>query len=93
MTLALATRGYLCFGAPTVYPCGPGPQLVDASQLAPEGTAGLVEDVPPPSGSAEPLSPTIVGATETPVAAGDESPQVVSANDLVPEITQAEEDD
>ena len=93
MTLALATRGYLCFGAPVVYPCGPGPSLVDATDLSPSGAAYLVQDVPPPSGGGEPLVPSIVGAVEPPIAPTGSRPQTVSAVDLVPEITQAEEDD
>jgi len=76
-----------------VYPCGPGPSLIDATELAPEGVASVVLDVPPPSGEGEPLVPVIVGATEPPAAPTGSSPQTVSATDLVPEITQAEEDD
>lgn len=93
MTLALATRGYLCFGAPTVYPCGPGPSLVSAAELSPAGEAAVVQDVPPPSGEGESLVPEIVGATAPPADPADPRPQTVSAVDLVPEITQAEEDD
>ena len=76
-----------------MYPCGPGPSLVDATDLFPEGVAAVIQDVPPPSGEGEPLVPMIVGATEPPVAPTGSSPQTVSAIDLVPEITQAEGDD
>ena len=93
MTLALASRGYLCFatqGLPPVY--GEGPSLIDATNIAPEISAsGDIESVPPPTGVGESMAPTINGAESPVVIDSTEGPQISGAYDMTPGIILDEE--
>lgn len=96
MTIALASRGYLCFrtmGGATVF--GPGPKLVSADELAPEiDAAGIDEAIESPTiMNGTELAPSVVGATEevTPVVS-DDAPSIVNGSELNPSIVGAEEE-
>lgn len=86
MTLALATRGYLCLGGTGSAKCGPGPGIVSSEMLAPGIDGSAVERTP---------TPTIVGAgikgPEISGAAGDQqepagdTPTISGGSMLTPE--------
>lgn len=95
MTLALASRGYLCQGqASPQIPCGPGPTIVSSDEVSPEIIGGAAEALPGPSvvevWSLEPM--LIVGDIETPPPA-IEGPDIVGAEDLTPGITGADDEE
>jgi hypothetical protein len=68
MTLALATRGYLCFGKRVEQVFGPGPKII-----------GVKEEKPDIDGSAvtAPPGPSIIGA-------GLKGPQITDASNPTP---------
>lgn len=71
MTLALATRGYLCRGRAGVVPlpCGPGPDIISIESVEPDIIAGAVELPEPPSiVSGEFPAPYITGDPSLPTA-------------------------
>jgi len=94
MTLALATRGYICLGRrmPAVF--GPGPQLVDAQMMSPQvDGSGFVSDLAPSFVQGDELRPGIQGAAEPIPSTATPSPQVVEGQDIAPSVTAADEDD
>lgn len=96
MTLALASRGYLCpgHGASPQVPCGPGPTIVASDAVEPEIIAGAAEELPGPSvmevWTLEPM--IVVGDTEQ-APPTIEGPDIVGAEDLTPGITGSDEED
>ena len=93
MTLALATRGYLCRGRLGVGIVS-SPVIVSAEAMAPEILGGGEELAEPPSiiggGS---LVPSITGDAPTAPSPTPEGPQIVGGEALSPQITGADEED
>jgi hypothetical protein len=92
MSLALASRGYLCTRVNIIAPVDP-PAITSSEVDAPRiGQAGLREDAPPKIVGAATGQPTIRGATEDqqPVTTG--KPSVTSAATDSPTIRSAKKD-
>ena len=87
MTLALASRGYLCLGRKLISTIfGPGPGIVSSELLSPDitGAAKSLEDTPEILGAGvkEPsATATVVSVPPTP-----DSPQIVGGDVLTPDI-------
>jgi hypothetical protein len=89
MTLALATRGYLCFGKAISIPYGPGPKITGSIEISPgiDGAAVMSGEAPSIMGAGV-QGPTIVkSANPTPQPAGD-GPVIVGAGVVKPDIEE-----
>lgn len=89
MTLALATRGYLCTGRGGALQFGPGPRIIGISEVAPgiDGAALVAAEAPSITGAGV-QGPTITKATRpTPPPAGA-SPVIVGAGVVKPDIEE-----
>lgn len=87
MTMALATRGYLCPQREVSRKFGPGPEITSASELSPEVT-GAFEDLeaPPKITGAGPSIPSITSSKGDTVTAQVGAPTIIGAGILTPVI-------
>ena len=91
MTLALATRGYLCRGSRVCPPFGPGPTITGIVELQPTigGSAHVRDAGPTISGAGVPAPSIDASSSPTSPAAGD-SPTITGAGDQKPDINKSE---
>ena len=87
MTIALATRGYLCFNRQLPSVCGPGPTITAIEEIAPDISGGaVVAEEGPDIAGGDILTPDISGAAEEPQPQPVEGPVISSGDDMVPTI-------
>lgn len=86
MTIALATRGYICLrrGVPI---CGPGPTITAIEDVAPDihGTAVVADPAPEITGG-DVMAPEISGAAEVQEPPAAEPPIISGSDDMTPGI-------
>lgn len=90
MTLALATRGYLCTGqgqGGVCPPFGPGPEIIGIAELAPgiDGAASIRAPGPTITGAGVP-GPSIRTSTTPTETPADSAPKITGAADQKPDI-------
>lgn len=87
MTIALATRGYICTQRAESRQIGPGPSIVSAKEVSPSitGAQELKQQGPviTSGGKSAPVISSAAGEEESPAAS---APAIVGAGELTPTI-------
>ena len=89
MTLALATRGYLCFRRAVAVFVGPGPTIVQSQFVQPEiqGAAFAAPPGPDLSGAVS-SAPQISGGGSVPTTPAANPPTITGGGTLIPGVTK-----